>query len=139
MPNRDEGLVFPSSLELEGRDRVKGTICPDSVSTMKCDWPMHDDASQRQIFEKRTSLSLSGAFAVPDCILGIIAISRFPKIKESWLSGTFLSVTKIRQARRVIDGSVIDTVGAGRFLKLIDAGPGLYRLSVQGGCGLCRA
>jgi len=36
------------------------------------------------------------------------------------------------RARRVIDGSVIDTVGAGRFLKLIEAGPGLYRLSVQG-------
>jgi hypothetical protein len=34
MPNRGEGLVFPNWLELKGRDRVKGTICPESVSTM---------------------------------------------------------------------------------------------------------
>jgi hypothetical protein len=100
MPNRDEGLVFPNLLELKGRDRVKGTICPESVSTMKRGWPMHDGASRRQIFEKRTFLPRSGAFAVPDCILGIIAISRLPKIKESRLSGTFLSMTKIRQAGR---------------------------------------
>jgi hypothetical protein len=26
MPNREEGLVFPNSLELQGRDRVKATI-----------------------------------------------------------------------------------------------------------------
>jgi hypothetical protein len=31
----------------------------------------------RQIFEKLTLLSFSGAFAVPDYILRIIAISRF--------------------------------------------------------------
>jgi len=52
------------------------------------------------------------------------------------LSGRFLSVTKIRQARRFIDGSVIDTVGAGGFLKLIEAEPVLYRLSVQGGSAM---
>jgi hypothetical protein len=74
MPNRDEGLVFLNSLELKGRDRVKGTICPESVSTMTCGWPMHDGASRRQIFEKRTCFSRSGAFAVADCILGLIAI-----------------------------------------------------------------
>ena len=84
------------------------------------------------MFEKRTGLSCSSAFAVPDCILGIIAISRLPKTKESCLSSRFLSVTKIRQARRLIDGSVIDTVGAEGFLKLIEAETVLYRLSVQG-------
>src|ERR1700758_614173 len=47
---------------------------------------MHADASARQIFEKRTCLSFSGAFAVPDCILGIIAISPLPKTKEPCLS-----------------------------------------------------
>ena len=40
---------------------------------------------------------------------------------------------------RFIDGSVIDTVGAGGFLKLIEAELVLYRLSVQGECGLRRA
>ena len=68
---------------------------------------------------------------MPDCILGIVAISRLPKTKESCLSGPFLSETKIRQARRFIGGSVIDTVGARGFLKLIEAKPVLYRLSVQ--------
>jgi hypothetical protein len=64
-------------------------------------------------------------------ILGIIAISPLPKTKESCLSGRFLSVTEISSAWRFIDGSVIDTVGAGGFLKLIEAEPVLYRLSVQ--------
>ena len=32
-------------------------------------------------------------------------------------------MTKVRQARRLIDGSVIETVGARRFLKLIEAEP----------------
>jgi hypothetical protein len=41
-------------------------------------------------------------------------------------------VTKIRQARRFIDGGVIDTVCAGGFLKVIEAETALYRLSVQG-------
>jgi hypothetical protein len=36
-----------------------------------------------------------------------------------------------------IDGSVIDAVEG--FLKLIEAERVLYRLSVQGGCGLYRA
>jgi hypothetical protein len=39
-----------------------------------------------------------------------------------------LSVTKTREARRFIDSSVIDTVGAGRFLELIEPEPVLYRL-----------
>jgi hypothetical protein len=40
---------------------------------------------------------------------------------------------------RFIDGSVIDTVGAGGFLRLIEGELVLYRLSVQGECGLRRA
>jgi hypothetical protein len=87
---------------------------------MKCGWLIHDGASRRQVFEKRTGLSFSRAFLVPDRILGIIAISRLPKTKESCLSGRFLSEAKGRQARRFIGGSVIDTVGARGFLKLIE-------------------
>lgn len=52
----------------------KGRFCPTSVFTMKCCWPMHDGASWRHIFEKRTGLSFRAHFAVPDCIPGIIAI-----------------------------------------------------------------
>ena len=140
MPNRDEGLVFPNSLELKGRDRVKGTICPESVSAMNCGWPMHDGASRRQIFEKRTCLSLSGAFAVADCVLGIITIGDCRRSKNPGSQARFcLSQRFVRQGGRVIDGSVIDTVGAGGIPEADRSRNSPLSAFRPRGCGLCRA
>jgi hypothetical protein len=69
---------------------------PGFVSTMKCSWPVRGSASRRQVFEKRTRLSFSRAFAVPDCILRIIEISRLSELRNLVSHARFLSVTKPR-------------------------------------------